>query len=276
MIKSIRGDYLKKMNLFNSVPIFKTQDMVELQLLSTSKGNQRKWLFNDNYVKEQFYYQDKYWRDDLVERIASVIGKQLETSNFVLEQSLCLIEDNSSTLCGIYSKDFLSPGEEYVSIQRMLEANNLSFDTRMGCVERYGFIRSFLESKTGLEFGVYLDTMILLDYLIGNEDRHLNNFGVIHKNGKFKYSPLFDFGLGLFEHDMKYTCIPFKQCLTKMECKPFSIDNQKIMDYRLTDGLRLKLPDKIDLSECEIPSAKAGSYLRNRCMHLGIILEGVE
>ena len=62
----------------------------------------------------------------------------------------------------------------------------------------------------------------------------------------------------------------------KMECKPFSTDNQKIMDYRLTDGLCLELPSSIDLTNCQLPSAKAGSYLRNRCMHLGIALEGVE
>lgn len=38
-----------------------------MQLNGTSKGNQRKWMSTDNeYVKEQFYYQNKYWRDDLV------------------------------------------------------------------------------------------------------------------------------------------------------------------------------------------------------------------
>lgn len=276
MIKSIRGDYLREMNLFNSVPTFKVQDMIELQLLSTSKGNQRKWFFDGNYVKEQFYYQDKYWRDDLVERITSVIGKQLETSNLVLEQSLCLIEEENTTHFGIYSKDFLKAEEKYVSVQRMLEVSNVDFDTRMGCIERYDFLRSFLESKTGLDFGQYLDTMILLDYLVGNEDRHLNNFGVIYKEGSVRFAPLFDFGLGLFEHDRRYAYTPFSQCIHKMECKPFSTDNQKIMDYRLTDGLCLELPNSIDLTNCQIPSAKAGSYLRNRCMHLGIALEGVE
>ena len=45
-----------------NLPAFDTRDMTELQLLSTSKGNQRKWYFpkKDIYVKEQFFYQGKY------------------------------------------------------------------------------------------------------------------------------------------------------------------------------------------------------------------------
>ena len=38
---------------------FNTDKMIELQLSSTSKGNQRKWMADDIYVKECFYYQEQ-------------------------------------------------------------------------------------------------------------------------------------------------------------------------------------------------------------------------
>ena len=54
--------------------MLRTQDMLQLSTASSSKGNQRKWLTRDGrYVKEQFFYQGKYWRDDLVEIIASSV-----------------------------------------------------------------------------------------------------------------------------------------------------------------------------------------------------------
>ena len=50
----------------------------------------------------------------------------------------------------------------------------------------------------------YLIVMAIIDFLIGNEDRHLNNFGVLTDDSTYRLLPLFDFGLGLFEHDRRY------------------------------------------------------------------------
>ncbi|MCM1180365.1 MAG: hypothetical protein NC347_08930 [Clostridium sp.] len=59
--------------------LFHKKDCIALDLQSSSKGAQRKWLSGDKkfLIKEQFYYQLRYWNDDLVEVIASSIGKQL-------------------------------------------------------------------------------------------------------------------------------------------------------------------------------------------------------
>ena len=78
------------------IPVFETGKMSELQLISSSKGNQRKWYVKEErmYVKEQFFYQGKYWKDYLVEVISSEIGKQLPSGCAkVLQQQLCKITD---------------------------------------------------------------------------------------------------------------------------------------------------------------------------------------
>jgi hypothetical protein len=67
-----------------------------------------------------------------------------------------------------------------------------------------------------------LDRMIVLDYLIANEDRHQNNFGVIRHAETLDWigpAPIYDSGsslwfskpIGLIRADGKLTCKPFKQ-----------------------------------------------------------------
>lgn len=66
-----------------------------------------------------------------------------------------------------------------------------------------------------------LDQMMVVDYLIANEDRHQNNFGVIRHAETLEWmgpAPIYDSGsslwfskpLGLIRADGKLTCKPFK------------------------------------------------------------------
>ena len=253
---------------------FYTDKMIELQLSSTSKGNQRKWFADDIYVKECFYYQGRFWKDNLVECIASEIGKSLTNEIPVLEYGLAQIYENGRKTEGCYSRNFCLPGEKHISFQRLMDSENIHLDFGADYKERYQFVVENMEIITGLPCREYINTMILLDYLVGNEDRHFNNFGVLYMNGRYRLGPLFDFGLGLFEHDDKYEGKSFRTCLELMESKPFSADNELIMDYILKNWD--PCIKHIDLGDCLIPSPKAGSYIRNRCMHLGIELEGVD
>ncbi len=261
------------------IPVFETGKMSELQLISSSKGNQRKWYVKEErmYVKEQFFYQGKYWKDYLVEVISSEIGKQLPSGCAkVLQQQLCKITDWMGTQYGVCSYDF-APDLRYVSFKRIIDIQNSYFDTRAPIAEKWDFVLESVQGFSGLDYTDYLITMTLLDYLTGNEDRHINNFGILQGGTGFQIPPLFDFGLGLFEHDLKYEHVPFRECLKLMYSKPFHADNQKVINFVAKKyDLGQYLPKCLDLADVEIPSPKAGSYLRNRCMELGINLKGVE
>ncbi|RKI43147.1 hypothetical protein D7V86_01380 [bacterium D16-51] len=275
------GNKTSTVSVFSAeeIPVFYSKNMMELQLISSSKGNQRKWYEQEKglYVKEQFFYQGRYWKDYLVEIISSEIGKQLPFKCAkVLQQQLCKIVDLAGTHYGVYSYDF-APGLSYVSFKRIIDARNSYFDVRADIATKWDFVLESVHNFCELDYTDYLITMTLLDYLIGNEDRHINNFGVLQGDAGFLIPPLFDFGLGMFEHDLKYEHVPFRECLQMMYSKPFHADNQKVVDfiakrYNLDDYL----PKYLDLTGVEIPSPKAGSYLRNRCMKLGIGLKGVE
>lgn len=73
----------------------------------------------------------------------------------------------------------------------------------------------------GLDAVPFLDRMIVFDYLIGNADRHLNNFGVIRDSNTLewrRFAPLFDNGTSM-GCDLEAEDIVSEAGL---DCKPFS------------------------------------------------------
>lgn len=270
---------MNDLDVFSNTKIFKTENLTAIQLASSSKGNQSKWYDSKNkyYVKGQFYYQSKYWKDYLVEVIASKIAEQMYLRDVsIVKQEECLIETKEGSIHGVYSRDFSEDGSRFVSIMRLDRTAEQEILSMKSVQERWNFVLNTVKNNTGLDYTNYLIIMSLLDYLVGNEDRHLNNFGVLQKGNSFAVAPLFDFGLGLFEHDRCYEQKPFRACLDLMQCKPFSKNNQETIDFILNKyDCRDIIPDMLDLAGIEIPSPKAGSYLLNRAHNLGIELRGV-
>lgn len=274
---------MKNLDIFdsNELKIFNASDLLSLQCRSTSKGNQMKWYDskNDIYIKAQFYFQDKFWRDDLVECVAAQLGKQFCLTDKrvqILEQSPCKIDLGYNTIYGVYSKNFCTQGEVFVPFSRILSAKKIQFPYSGSIETKWIFALDTLNNLTKSDCSDYLLVMSLLDFLVGNEDRHLSNFGIIYCDGKFRSSPLFDFGLGLFEHDRKYENLPLKQCISKMECKPFARHNEDLIAF-ISDKYDIQkyLPEKFDLTGIELPSLKASSYILNRAKILNVEVIGV-
>ncbi len=268
-------------NIFLHEKCFHTKQLTQLQLESTSKGNQRKWYNHKEgiYVKEQFRYQNKMWKDYLVEVLSYEIWQQFKHDKNVnvLRQQKCKIVDYDCTSMGVYSSNFCEQNEYFVSFKRLLELNGKSFPVSGTISEKWDFTLDTMNYITSLDLVDYLITMSILDYLVGNEDRHLNNFGVITTGKNFKLAPLFDFGLGLFEHDRKYEGEPLRRCIEMMQCQPFSKNNQEVIDFLgKRYDLEKYLPGTLDFTYSEIPTPKAGSYIRNRCMKLCITVKGLD
>lgn len=264
----------------NELKFFKASDLLDLQCGSSSKGNQMKWYDgkNDFYIKAQFYFQDKFWRDDLVECIAAKLGKQLYLSDKkvqVLDQFPCKIDMGYDTVYGVYSKNFCNKGEVFIPFSRILNAKKIQFPYSSSIDTKWAFVLNTLNNLTQTDCSDYLLVMSLLDILVGNEDRHISNFGVTYYNGDFRISPLFDFGLGLFEHDRKYENLPLKQCISKMECKPFTRHNEDLIAFISSEyTIQEYLPERFDLTGIELPSLKASSYILNRAKMLNVEVIG--
>ena len=112
-------------------------------------------------------------------------------------------------------EDFITPDTELVSawrvMQSMKKGNSISvYQHYLNCCEALG-VSSIRHA---------VDQMIVLDYLIANEDRHQNNFGLVRDANTLEWlgaAPIFDSGSSL-----GYDKLP-GQILSGqgVECKPF-------------------------------------------------------
>jgi len=197
-----------------------------IALNSSSKGNQRKWYSKDEdlYLKEQFYHQGVYWQDWKVEVLSYFVAQQCGIGDKVVKQLPVRIIDGDSTTYGVVSENFLDIREEWVSIYRIMQKFDFELSPRMMPLDKFNYLRDKVYTYLDLDLKEYLLNMMILDLLMLNEDRHLNNLGVIVKNGVYKEAPLFDFGLGLFEWSKKYAGKTLEQALMYTDARPFDAD----------------------------------------------------
>ena len=209
--------------------------IIELSVASSSKGNQDKYYntVTKEYIKCQFEYQGTVWEDYKVEALSSVIGSKLHTNVEVIQQREGIIKDTGKYCC--ISKDFCNSGEEWLPLGKIINVSKYSKNTG----KSYKVFKDLLAEfeRFNLDGTEYLIVMIVMDYLLGNEDRHYNNIGILRKyDGSYGIAPLFDFGLGLFEHDKKYFGLSLQRARSLMDGKPFSRDLQEPVNMLFNSG----------------------------------------
>lgn len=142
---------------------------------TSSKGNQIKW-FKDNI----FYKLNLFGYENTSEVLISCLLDNI--SNLIIpfvEYNNCIIIENGRNLgLGCYSENFKSNNYTELSLARLLESENKSLGIGYNdCIE---FLSWYLDdAKT------YVDTIIILDYITLNEDRHFNNFSLLKKRKYF-------------------------------------------------------------------------------------------
>lgn len=114
-------------------------------------------------------------------------------------------------------EDFVTVDTELVSAWHILQTqkkpNNVSlYQHFINCCEKLG-VMNFVQD---------LDKMLVLDYIIANEDRHLNNFGLLRNAETLEwlgFAPIYDSGSSLgydklasqIRSQTEITCKPFKK-----------------------------------------------------------------
>lgn len=238
-------------------------DIIALTLESTSKGNQRKFYNKrtHEYIKEAFYYQGRYWKDSYVEHLAWELASMTDTLGVsIVKQDVVYLRGKAeyeNTRLGCVSRDFLFYADrecEWMSCQRVLK--NIPGRDLGKSFKVYTTLKDQFREECNVDITNYLVVMIVFDYLLGNEDRHYNNFGILrYMDMTFGIAPLFDFGLGLFEHDVKYSGKTLNEAVRLIEAKPFSTDLRKPVQMlcnlnaekklvaRICEGIRV--PDRV-------------------------------
>lgn len=152
-----------------------------------------------------------FWQQPFNEVIAAEIMKRLQISHVPYR----LVWDNGYpySVCA----DFVTPNTELVSawrVSKTSKSNNSDskYQHLVKCCENLG-VSDIVQS---------LDEMLVLDYIIGNEDRHMNNFGLLRDPDTLQWigmAPVFDSGsslgydrtAGQIADENKTPCKPFKK-----------------------------------------------------------------
>ena len=208
---------------------------------STSNGNLKKRWKNINGVKYLLKAGSKPYQYEIFnEIIASKVMEILNIDHVNYE----LLIDHDNIYCA--SPNFISYNEDLVSAYQLRyfkkQANHNSLYTHLLSIYRLLKIP---------DYQLKIDQMLFVDYLLGNIDRHLNNFGVIRDAKTLKFlrvAPIYDTGscLGYNLKDAEL------RNLHNEKWKPFqSHQNQTqlylISDYSWLDIEALKsIPREID------------------------------
>ena len=75
-----------------------------------------------------------------------------------------------------------------------------------------------------------LTKMFIVDYLVANEDRHLNNFGFLRNSETLEWiglAPIFDTGTAMFHNLMDFELNPIGLSNQEVQCKPFNKNHLK-------------------------------------------------
>ena len=148
----------------------------------------------------------------------------------------------------------------------MVESMDEPVQWAVSARENYELVLRLFSELTGVDARTYLDTMLLFDYLICNEDRHLNNFGVLRNDevDTFHFPPLFDNGYALGFMQAEYK--PVEQYLYSCKAKPFSTSFTKQLHLvsHLPEGV--VLPDTI--SESVLEDLPLTDTMRTYCMDI--------
>ena len=138
-------------------------------------------------------------------------------------------------------EDFITRDTELVSAWRVMQATKRDNSTSvyrhyLNCCEALGI--------AGVTHAI--DQMIVLDYIIANEDRHLNNFGLVRNAETLEWigvAPIFDSGSSLGYDKLPAQILSGKE----VECKPFKKRHEEqlrlVTDYSWINFAALKTVD---------------------------------
>lgn len=190
---------------------------------NTSDGNLKKrWKIIDGKRCLLKSGSSPFRQQPFNEVIASKIMERLGIDH--VSYSVIWNDDKPYSVC----EDFVTKETELVSAWRIMQI-------RPKANHENGYMHFVnICKELGVNIVPALDRMIVLDYIIGNEDRHFNNFGLIRNADTLEWlsaAPIFDSGTSLW-YNRTAEQIP----MSDISCKPF----------KKTHGEQLRLVSSFD------------------------------
>lgn len=213
-------------------------EMTDKEIIETtthsSKGNQLKWQLNDKWIKA-----DYLGYEGLSEFIVSNLLKKTNVQNFT-QYHLEQIKYKKNIYTGCSSENFLQKDESILTLEKLFRMYyGIEISEKCAKIEdikeKIKYTVDRVIEVTGLQdFGKYLTTLLEVDAIFLDEDRHFNNIAVIYNenNNTFNYCPIFDNGAALLSDTvMDYPLgEDVYNYIDQVQAKPFSTNFEEQMD----------------------------------------------
>ncbi len=190
---------------------------------NTSDGNlQKRWKIIDGKRCLLKSGSSPYSQQPFNEVIATIIMNKLGIEH--VQYTVTWIDDKPYSVC----EDFVTKDTELIGAWRVLQLR-----PKANHENEYLHYVSLCK-ELGVDIVPALDRMIVLDYIIANEDRHFNNFGLLRDANTLEWvgaAPIFDSGTSLW-----YNKSASRFISSDIICKPF----------KKTHGEQLKLVSSFD------------------------------
>ncbi|MCL2159943.1 MAG: HipA domain-containing protein, partial [Oscillospiraceae bacterium] len=205
------NDFSKDMGevLFGQDPT----DFDRISLMSpdnTSDGwLRKKWIISKGRRVLMKGGSGDYWQEPFNEVIASAVLRRLDIAH--VDYTIAFDNNKPYSLC----ENFVTPETELIPAWRIKEAfkrdhRDSDYAHLIRCCEKLGM--------SGTEIELALTKILVLDYIISNEDRHYNNFGFVRNAETLEWSgfaPIYDSGTSLWYNTQfvgrERECKPFKK-----------------------------------------------------------------
>ncbi|HRU99498.1 MAG TPA: HipA domain-containing protein [Ruminococcus sp.] len=209
---------------------------------NTSDGNlQKRWKIIDGKRCLVKSGSDPYSQQPFNEVIAAIIMKRLGIDH--VSYSLMWLNDKPYSVC----EDFITKDTELISAWRVLQLRPKANHEN----EYLHYVN--ICKELGVDIVPAIDRMIVLDYIIANEDRHFNNFGLLRDANTLEWigaAPIFDSGTSLW-----YNKSASRFISSDIICKPF----------KKTHGEQLKLVSSYDWFDISKLDGIEGEILNVLC-----------
>jgi hypothetical protein len=198
---------------------------------NTTNGNlQKRWAISDGRRILIKAGQGRDFQEPYNEVIASCIMNKIGIDH--VHYKIGWRNDTPYSIC----ENFIHSGTEFISasyVRNLLKKSNSESD--------YEHLIRIYE-KNGLENARQdIDKMIVLDYIIGNTDRHYNNFGIIRDAETLRWikpAPLYDNEASLWKREIRIN--PLDDITSKPFKKWHSEQIQLVKNYDWLDFSNLK------------------------------------
>lgn len=252
---------------FNNVKF----QLVETLNTHSSAGQLKKWVLTDPsgtvyYAKSashisKFHYGYECESECIVSRLAIMLGAKA----ILYDKGILSIRKKNYNVC--LSKDY-SMGREVVAIADLIP----------GVSKYHGFEKYKLVEKLIGSYKTDLDNMLLIDYIVDNYDRHLNNIEVYMENGNIiGLVPIYDSGAGLFSNKTLQNLKLYTRLTPSyMPCKPFfpTFGQQNAL-ISMSNLQPIKLADVYKLVNFYLSGERAkiiGRWLRDRLKECNLLI----